>query len=142
MPFVRIDYDLLDADEYRRLVDVPEVIGMLRTAVEDFGPRYVSKYARYVATAGGYFPFYQPRFKVSCIVGHVLHRVGVPLAALTYMPLPGQVEFTSMTPVRFTEEAEMLLAHAMTMNDNHEPWGAILERLETGWKRGDYAPAA
>lgn len=93
---------------------------LLDEIVSDFGADYAYPYTvcRYVQESpAGPAP--------SCLVGHVLHRAGVPLDALA-LNAPADVKVQILTAhgiLRAEPDAVRLLTNAQRAQDKHTPWG-------------------
>ncbi len=112
-----IVYDVTDQDRE----ELRAVLVALREVVEEAGSDY-----QYPGDAGSPC-FYVVAGRPSCLVGRVLHKLGVPLGILS--------SYENSSPTQMTVQhcglhgvARVVLANVQGMQDARRPWGEILNR--------------
>lgn len=119
----------------RRNLSGQEAVLLLRKVVFEKGPEYV------------YPPDIMERFgscqnfldeQPSCVVGHVLHALGLDLETATGLNISGGIAAEAVTrdlnehPFgwHFSREATNVLTSAQNLQDMGAPWGVALEYAE------------
>lgn len=112
-------------------IDALRAIKLLREIVDEHGRDH-----RYSRKGGGGRCRYEYDGAPACLIGHVLHRAGLPVAELARMdvaPVFASTEISEVVlplAVDMTDTARVVLGAAQLAQDHGETWGQALDDAE------------
>lgn len=120
------------------LIRAGDVLRLLDQAARDRGENHVSTKPTYVLLTVN--PWVREcKAEVECVVGYVLHALGMSAETLGYAPLPGAFQDDGYPlPARFTPIAESMLDAAMNQNDSRWTWGNIARNIRSLYEAGRF----
>lgn len=119
-------------------IDALRAINLLREIVDEHGRDH-----RYSRNSGDGRCRYERGGAPACLIGHVLHRAGVPVNELARMDLAPVFASTEISEVvlpdvvDMTDTARVVLGAAQHVQDHGETWGRALDAAEDVVRGGD-----
>lgn len=121
------------------LIRAEDVLRLLDQAARDRGEDHVSGKPTYVLLKGNPWTPGGCTAEVECVVGYVLHALGMSVEDLGFAPLPGNFGPEEYRlPARFSPVAEEMLTTAMLLNDGSWTWGEIRQHVGSLYRAGRF----
>lgn len=107
-------------------LDFDRAVQLAREVIADYGEQHI--YVHVADAEGDATCVYVDEGSCSCLVGHILHRAGVPLAALESHNNLGVGDDLFLTDVGVTADDRTadFLSHLQDSQDSGKPWGSAL----------------